>query len=593
MQIDPMGLVNNQAHRQPTTTSSTGSSTLYAPQTSSELDQDQPIQQHTAPIPAPDFNLFRSASIYSVASDASDYTVSSSETDTFSASSDESPHPSFAALGLGDVAKGIISGSGPETPTTPRGVKPGNGYFDGWAPAAGASIGAEASRTIMEDLASGQVTPKRSFVVRSRPGVPSTPDTVPASPTAIAVSNGFAYGHEGTASAGPGPSTLQARSLAETHAAAIGRQLSHETDAHQGEIHALQPTRQSMSGADWESIHGEQGSQWGDDEEGYEWLDTDRQPSAENGPLPLGSESRLRLSPSKRLAQLRSHVPGLGDKEDREGSSRHADTKETREPRKLRKPLVLPRRAAPPPPPGPGSPRVPPDTSGSVFLANMNRMPSASTLQSNATRSTRSSTSSSSSSAGSRQALQPRWPNTNTPPSRVDQDMFHPPQAPAMVPLGGEDGSGKTKSFSGRNSGLSVQTGHYSLYELDSGTPTPTAQSHNITGPGSAGSDQTVYAKGTYTSVPASVLRNGNGRSLDQTRSSNGNGNGGPARSPSLNSGHSSKESLLEKGLEARGKGDLPKAAWYFRQSADAGSSTGRMYWGELDSVECCHVEYS
>jgi hypothetical protein len=40
-------------------------------------------------------------------------------------------------------------------------------------------------------------------------------------------------------------------------------------------------------------------------------------------------------------------------------------------------------------------------------------------------------------------------------------------------------------------------------------------------------------------------------------------------------------ETFISKGIEARGKGDLPKSAWFFMKAAQGGSSTGRMCYGE------------
>lgn len=84
-----------------------------------------------------------------------------------------------------------------------------------------------------------------------------------------------------------------------------------------------------------------------------------------------------------------------------------------------------------------------------------------------------------------------------------------------------------------------------------------------------------VFPKGTYTRVPISALNwdaSGTERRVKKLSD--------PPKSPLLGMRDTSRDDLLDRGVEARAKGDLPKAAWYFRQAADAGSTTGRIYWG-------------
>jgi len=80
------------------------------------------------------------------------------------------------------------------------------------------------------------------------------------------------------------------------------------------------------------------------------------------------------------------------------------------------------------------------------------------------------------------------------------------------------------------------------------------------------------FAKGRYTRVPVSRLDSARSESRERQASD-------PTRSPELDG--ASPDILVAKGIEARGLGDLPKSAWLFMKAADAGSSTGRMYWGE------------
>jgi hypothetical protein len=41
-----------------------------------------------------------------------------------------------------------------------------------------------------------------------------------------------------------------------------------------------------------------------------------------------------------------------------------------------------------------------------------------------------------------------------------------------------------------------------------------------------------------------------------------------------------SPEEFVAAGIEARGKGDLAKSAWYFMRATEGGSLTGKMYYG-------------
>lgn len=42
-----------------------------------------------------------------------------------------------------------------------------------------------------------------------------------------------------------------------------------------------------------------------------------------------------------------------------------------------------------------------------------------------------------------------------------------------------------------------------------------------------------------------------------------------------------SANDLVCMGIEARGKGELSKSAYYFMKAAEAGNSTGKIYWGK------------
>ena len=80
------------------------------------------------------------------------------------------------------------------------------------------------------------------------------------------------------------------------------------------------------------------------------------------------------------------------------------------------------------------------------------------------------------------------------------------------------------------------------------------------------------FAKGRYTRIPVSRLDSARSESRDRQPADS-------KKSPDLDM--LNPDILVAKGIEARGLGDLPKSAWLFMKAADAGSSTGRMYWGE------------
>ena len=473
------------------------------------------------------------------------------DADTLSASSSSPPLAPFSGLNLGEISG--LSTPRPETPTTPRGVKPGQGYFDVWAPQSvlpptvnggrGHGVHTQAQDPIAgpsrvsslpalqprsnvntDEPGDGQETPKKSFVVRSRPTIPIEPmaplsaSRTPVLPApdagSVTTEGGYAVQHIGGS-----------RSLAETHGQVSKLVQGVAPDAHAGTITTHLPTRQSMSGEDWESIHGEQGSEWGDDP-----VDTE----GEAG-FNAGSGSPLN-PPASHLGEEQRPTAWLVSNP----SAQSAQTSGSRRPKRN---IVIPRRAAPPPPPGPGTPQHVPEavlaSSASIAPSRMTRRPSTETAASIA-----SVGSGSSGGSSSRQALQPRWPNE----TETNQNSVFDP---ARLPEGLNDIKGKGKGVAGRQTHLAVHTDH----------PGHAAR------PGSASSGDASYMDGHQhsrsTALPLPDMR------------ANG------SKTPSMDSLRAGGDTLLAKGLDARSKGDLAKAAWCYRQSADAGNSTGRMYWGE------------
>jgi hypothetical protein len=72
--------------------------------------------------------------------------------------------------------------------------------------------------------------------------------------------------------------------------------------------------------------------------------------------------------------------------------------------------------------------------------------------------------------------------------------------------------------------------------------------------------------------------------SLERGNVAREKGSSDPPRRESPEVDINAPDVLVAKGIEARGLGDLPKSAWLFMKAAEAGSSTGRMYWGELSA---------
>jgi hypothetical protein len=116
---------------------------------------------------------------------------------------------------------------------------------------------------------------------------------------------------------------------------------------------------------------------------------------------------------------------------------------------------------------------------------------------------------------------------------------------------------------------MSFQSVAYSFYDLDAsdGALTPRV--------GKPGGDELAFPRGKYTKVSASQLvrdaqgRNDAGQGHDQV----------PLSATRVDS-KMTAEDLVHRGIEARGRGDLPRSAFYFMKAAELGSATGRMCWG-------------
>jgi hypothetical protein len=143
--------------------------------------------------------------------------------------------------------------------------------------------------------------------------------------------------------------------------------------------------------------------------------------------------------------------------------------------------------------------------------------------------------------------------------------------APSMVPLKG-DKTSPVKRNQSRNSQMSLQSVAYSLYDLDGldGDALPLPVRGQSQGEGLA------FPKGRYTKVKASALElDVDQRTRKISERSTGSGStigAGTIKTP---------EEFVAAGIEARGKGDLPKSAWYFMRATEGGSLTGKMYYGQ------------
>jgi hypothetical protein len=115
---------------------------------------------------------------------------------------------------------------------------------------------------------------------------------------------------------------------------------------------------------------------------------------------------------------------------------------------------------------------------------------------------------------------------------------------------------------------MSFQSVAYSLYDLDGDPNSPLP---------SPGQGDVAFPKGRYTRVKASALELNTGeRTRKISERSTGSGStigAGTVKTP---------EEFVAAGIEARGKGDLAKSAWYFMRATEGGSLTGKMYYGKL-----------
>jgi hypothetical protein len=177
----------------------------------------------------------------------------------------------------------------------------------------------------------------------------------------------------------------------------------------------------------------------------------------------------------------------------------------------------------------------------------------------------------SASSISTRQALQPRWPNetdASTSYGLAHDGVFDP----ARLPDAPSTKMDKGKGVAGRGNTDPQIPADRDEYHVRSGSASSgDARYYNVNG----------LTNGRSSAMPSPDMRYASSGtrtpSMDSLRSANGAGTAA-----------ASGDVLLNKGLAARARDDLAKAAWYYKQSADAGNSTGRMYWGECFRLVLC-----
>ena len=501
-------------------------------------------------VPPIDFNLFRSPSIYSVSSLASLSTISADEQ--------------------------AFNSSPPESPSTPKASRQKFPAFDPGTPRQAHRVSKSQDYTASDAAPRPQLVPKRSFVIKTRVGDPEQP---------------------------PVPLDVRRPQIGRNRTANAPSDFGYRPDGG-GEVLY-----------DITSMHGEQGADWGDDEAQFEWLDTD-EPEEVNG-----KGKGYNQSPTKRFGRLKAAMGGHG----------HLAGAIKDEPKKLKKALVFPRRAPPPPPgvqPHPNSPRIPSapsplishpttlmPTGSSTHLGVPDaKRPGPQGRRAESERPIPTSDAFWSPSSGASTPLAEHSPTIPAPPG-PPQRHIPPIPGPVMIPMKDTDGPSEIGGLrpgpgDNRYSQMSMQSAAYSFYDLDSPGPstpratTPTQQTFAPVQntvlqtdlstidamrpalPSRKGSEDSnhgelVFPHGKYVKVSISKLEKE--KAVRERQNSASSGGTGHTSLLELENG-AGPEYYVAKGVETRGKGDLPRSAWYFMKAAEAGSATGRMYWGELGS---------
>lgn len=514
------------------------------------------------PIPALDFNLFRSPSIYSVDSGLETISLASSKCHSpyrgpldFASDSESDDHGHTDGESSEDDYMAVDDR--PTSPATPR-----------------------AKRTASGDT------------LRCSPGSPT--HTRSTTPTRQGLSYNMPYAHAGAIRSALNDSSFAFKAVPSVRA---GRSHSASSDevppSAAAAIAAVVATNRSASvpvrpqeaiqplivgqashiADDAASVHGEQGSDWGDDENGSEWLDADHPSDPSNNvavthavatsfSTAKGRGSRLRVTitqPTTASGSL-SPVPSEGSKESDDSPTTPIATAPdhsflrtpqltlnnspsqaslTSTSTKKKRPIVIPRRAAPPPPPG-----------------------ASEKLDIPLTR--------------SRSPRSPRGiPTSPGPPVPPQPRAFTPEEIPPVVVTDASPGPGGDSASIGLGRPNGRQANLISVYEL-----------------GDASSSSDTLRGGRYAKVALPVDERPRGKKMGSPVSMSDMSSDAPRRQPrrhastAVLSSRSSRRGSSEEDLDLvsqakryRDKGDLPKAAWLFMKAAEQGSATGLIHY--------------
>lgn len=519
------------------------------------------------PIPSLNLNLFRSPSIYSVESNSDSASFASSDDldspygfGITSEPEEADQEPIVFAAETSPVERASSSG-----PSTPRGPRSG------------------LATTADSPLASGSTTP-RGGGARKQPSTQNLPYALASVRSAISDAPFTLRDVPVRSARSLSVSTLNATVSVPVTArscSAPGLPPPAPTHAHDASPPASRYP-ETATAPDCASLHGEQGSDWGDDEAGFEWLDTDEAPDAgavsnvnSDATAPRGGTSRLRSAIAQPMLTVKRSV---SVRSGRNGSARSplgpksADlpntTEETApapERRRTKKhPVVIPRRPAPPPPPGVVGFVTPVEPTRS-------RSPAAPRTGGQADRS--SPQPSTDVSLTTIRTVAPAQDGPLPPVVIIDATPPRPGPQPSMVPVN------DSPSAALRHQSANSLASSYSFYAFDDDSPPRSAIAETIP----RGRYAKIALDGSPATTPtrasaADVVRSTSALQVPNLRADSPSPSLG--RGPSLSTPMTPDE-LVSAGLERREAGDLPKSAWLFMKAAQDGSTTGRIHYGE------------
>lgn len=596
------------------------------PTSPSPLSLTPSVTLATPAIPALDFKLFRSPSVYSVESGDS---ISIASTD------DAADRYGYPITGEPDSSSDLDAPSQAATATDEFYTPPDEADVITFSTPSTPRARRTVTSTAASPVTSGAATPT-AIRAKSEHRTDTYAATLPYAPGTLrsAVSEApFALRavpvrttRSTSISTASSPASPQARSAtrASSEPAPLAISPSAGSGHHQQAASPRYP--EQAVAPDWASVHGEQGSDWGDDENGFEWLDNSDAPDADtlNGP-PHTQQRRLvrhltrRLSavgvraantaaglvtgaaaPSAKPSDSGSHAHATIDSSSSSTDGTTVPAPERRRTKKKRS-YVIPRRAAPPPPPGGGIIVIPVEVTRS-------RSPGVVRAGGAADRNSPSPDA----------AVDVASPSQPHHPHPINMDYVGaeeqplppvvvitatpPRQGPTMVLL--KDANSPSTINSMMHKSASHQSA-YSFYDLGEGSDSPIRGSERqVSG---------TFPRGKYARVPLHELNGtpssgiANSRPRIETgakhvrRTSADDALAATARRPlrspesstTLSRAHTlnraptmaeadlmSPDELVAAGLQRREAGDKPKSAWLFMKAAELGSVTGQIHWG-------------